>query len=134
MRRALLLLPLWLTGCGTPTPAPVTTTASDENHQIVQLVIDYGDGVQKHFVEIPWREEMTVLDALQYASEHSRGIELQSRGSGATAFLTQIDDLQNEGTGRNWVYRVNGQHADRSCAVQTVKPADTILWEFGAYR
>ena len=38
----------------------------------VRLIIDYGDGVQKHYTELPWRPEMTVLDALRLAQEHPR--------------------------------------------------------------
>jgi hypothetical protein len=73
---------------------------------------------------------MTVLDAMKAAQEHPRGIKLQFRGSGATAFLTQIDDLKNEGSGRNWIYRVNGELAERSFAVQKLEAGDAVLWKF----
>ena len=38
--------------------APAQTKA------IVKLVIDYGDGVQKHFVALEYKDGMTVFDAL----------------------------------------------------------------------
>ncbi len=57
-------------------------------------------------------------------------MKFQERGSGATAFLTQLDDLKNEGSGRNWIYRVNGQIADRSFAVYRLEAGDTVLWKF----
>jgi len=38
---------------------------------------------------------------------------------GETAFLTQIDELENEGRGRNWIYRVNGELAKKSFAILT---------------
>ena len=100
----------------------------------VRLVVNYGDGCEKHFTAIPWREGMTVLDALTHAQKHRRGIRIVYRGKGATAFLTKIDDLENEGRGRNWIFRINDELADRSFAVEKVKPSDTILWEFGKYR
>jgi hypothetical protein len=103
---------------------------AQESAQAVRLIVDYGDGVQKHFTALPWRAEKTVLDAMKAAQEHPRGVKLQYRGSGATAFLTQIDDVKNEGSGRNWVYRVNDQLADRSFAVFQLKAGDTVLWKF----
>jgi hypothetical protein len=100
----------------------------------VKLVIDYGDGVEKHFTALPWKEGMTVLDVLEAAAHHPRGIKLVHRSSGETAFLTQIDDLKNEGRGRNWLYSVNGQQGKKSFGAAAVKAADTILWSFGEYR
>ena len=108
--------------------------AADESAGHLVLVIDYGDGVQKHFVQIKWREGMTVLDVMESAKEHPRGIRFEYRGRGATALLTQIDDLKNEGRGRNWLYRINGKLADRSFAVQKVGVGDRIVWKFDEYR
>jgi hypothetical protein len=96
----------------------------------VTLIIDYGDGVQKHFTAIAWKEGMTVLDAMKAASEHPRGIALEYRGRGATSLLLRIDDLKNEGDGRNWVYRVNGKLADRGVGVYRLRSGDAILWRF----
>lgn len=108
--------------------------AQDSPESVVKLVIEYGDGVQKHFTAIAWKEDMTVLDVMNAAQEHRRGIKFAFRGSGATALLTKIDDLENEGSGRNWLYEVNGKLADRSFAIQPVKASDTVLWEFRKYR
>lgn len=108
--------------------APVL--AADDAPPTVKVVIDYGDGVQKHFTALPWREGMTVRDALHAAQKHPRGVKFQERGSGATAFLTQLDDLKNEGGGRNWIYRVNDQLADRSFAVFPLQVGDAVLWKF----
>jgi hypothetical protein len=109
----------------------VPTNAAEQPAPTIALTIDYGDGVQKHFPRLAWKESMTVLDALQAAQDHPRGITFRYRGRGATAFLVQIDDLENQGRDRNWLYRINGKLADRSFAVQTVQPKDRITWEFG---
>lgn len=100
----------------------------------VKLVIDYGDGCEKHFTAIPWKERITVFDVLMVADRHPRGIDWKYRGKGATALLERIDDLENEGAGRNWVYRVNGKLADRGLGVYELKSGDTILWKFEKYR
>ena len=99
-----------------------------------KVIIDYGDGSQKHFTELLWRDGLTVLEATKLAEKHPRGITTKSRSSGSTAFLTQIDDVSNEGgSGRNWVFRVNGKLGDRSCGVYKVEAGGTVLWRFQTY-
>ena len=102
-----------------------------ESEATVRLTIDYGDGVQKVFAGIPWQEGQTVLAALEAAGKHPRGIKVEHRGTGATAFVTSIDGQKNEGTGRNWLYEVNGKPANKSCGVWTLKAGDQVLWKFG---
>jgi hypothetical protein len=97
-------------------------------------VIDYNDGVEKHFNAIAWKSGMTVMDAMLAAKKHPRGISFEHKGKGATALLTKIDDTENEGRGRNWLYRVNGEPGDRSIGIFELKAGDTILWKFDKYQ
>lgn len=101
---------------------------------VVRLTIDYGDGVEKHFTRIPWREGMTALDTLVEAKKHARGVQFEHRGSGETAFVTQIDDLKNEGNGRNWLYRVNDQPGTTSSGIFKLSRDDRVLWKFSTSR
>jgi hypothetical protein len=97
----------------------------------VGLSLDYGDGVQKTFVALPWKEKMTVFDALQAAEKHPRGIKVASIGRGETIFITAIDNVANEGAnGRNWRYTVNDQPAQRSAGVMELKAGDAVVWRF----
>lgn len=99
----------------------------------VPVVIDYRDGVEKHFTALAWKEGMTVLDVLNAAKASPHGITFTSTGSGETTFVTQLDDLKNEGargSRRNWTYEVNGKLADRSAAVYVLKPGDQVRWSF----
>ncbi len=115
--------------------AAQATEAPEHDSKSVKVTIDYGDGVEKRFTAIPWQDPMTVWDAMRLAAKHPRGIKFEHRGKGATALLTQIDDLKNEGGGkRNWVYRVNEKLADRSLGILEIKAGDTILWRFEKYR
>lgn len=105
--------------------------------QTVQLVIDYGDGIQKTFGRIPWKEGMTVKDMMDVAKSGGHGIQYQFTGSGDTTFLTRIDDVKNEGggaTARNWVYSVDGKPADRSFGVYKVNAGADVVWKFDVYR
>lgn len=102
---------------------------------VVQLTIDYGDGAQKRFTAVPWKEKMTVLEALQFAKAHPHGVKFESRGKGKITFLTQIDDVKNQaGGGRNWIFYVNDKRAEASFAVTTVPKAGAILWRFEEYK
>jgi hypothetical protein len=107
---------------------PLSAADSDAT---VRLTIDYGDGVQKVFAGIAWQEGQTVLAALESAAKHPRGIKFEHRGTGATAFVTSIDGQKNEGAGRNWLYEVNGNPANKSCGAWTLEAGDQVLWKFG---
>jgi Domain of unknown function (DUF4430) len=106
---------------------------ADSEHS-VRLIIDYGDGVQKHFTALPWKKDMTILDAMNEAKASPHGIAFQNSGSGSTAFLTKIDDLQNEGGGgkRNWIFWVNTTLGDKSFGVYKLEPSDVVLWKFSS--
>lgn len=108
--------------------------AGEEAQKTVKISINYGDGSERHFTAISWKKEMTVLDAMKLAQAHPRGIKFEFKGKKATAFLTKIDDLKNEGRGRNWLFHVNGKQADRSFGVYELKAGDAVLWKFDKYR
>ncbi len=79
---------------------------------------------------------MTVLDALRAAEKRPHGVAFASRGAGETAFVTRLDDVDNQGGAagaKNWTFRVNDRLQDASCGVVEVKAGDIILWKFGAY-
>ena len=100
----------------------------------VEMVIDYGDGVQVRFTALAWREKMTVLDAVSAASAHPHGVKCVWRGTGSTAFLTQIGDQKNEGGGgksRNWLFSLNGKESEVGIGSCTLQAGDVILWRFG---
>jgi hypothetical protein len=100
----------------------------------VQLTIDYGDGSQKVFTALEWKEKQTVFDVLQTAEKHPRGIKLKHRGSGAALLVTAIDEVANQSGGNAWLYEVNGTLGDRSCAIYDVQAGDKLLWKFGKNR
>ena len=112
---------------------PETATVSDST---VKLRLEYGDGVEKSFTALPWKEGMTVQTALELATSHPRGIVFVQQGSGEMTLLTAIDGLQNQGGGdqaKNWIYWVNGKKAEKSFAIHQLNPGDAVLWTFSLY-
>jgi len=108
-----------------------TAAAAQENAPAVRLTIDYGDGVQKTFAAISWKDKMTVFDALKAAEQHPRGIRISHTGTGETVFVKAIDDCENEGAeSRNWRYTVNDQSARYSAGVAELKAGDSVVWRF----
>ena len=97
----------------------------------VRLVVDYGNGVIKTIIGLPWTKGSTVLDVMNTAKSRPHGISFGYTGNGASAFLTQIDDVVNEGGGKkNWQLWVNTSYADKSFAVYDVQPLDVVFWRF----
>jgi Domain of unknown function (DUF4430) len=114
--------------------AGVVAAEPEPAAKTVRLTVDYGDGVQKHFTGLVWKEGATVYDVLQSAAKHPRGIKVSHQGAGATTLITAIDDLKNEGRGRNWLFEVNDKLGEKSCALVELKPGDAVLWRFATYK
>jgi hypothetical protein len=111
--------------------AATTGDRAQAQSAAVRLVIDYGDGVMKTITGLPWTRGSTVLDVMNAAKDRPHGISFGYTGSGASAFLTQIDDIANEGGGKkNWQLWVNTSYADKSFAVYDVQPLDVVFWRF----
>src|SRR5688500_14272780 len=55
--------------------------------KIVRLTVDYGDGAQKVFTGLSWKEGATVFTMLQAAARHPRGIKMTHQGSGAATLV-----------------------------------------------
>jgi len=99
----------------------------------VRLVVDYGDGVIKTITGLPWTKGSTVLDVMNAAKDRPHGITFSYTGGGASALLTRIDDVANEGGGgakKNWQLWVNTSYADRGFGAYEVQPLDVVLWRF----
>jgi len=95
----------------------------------VRLVVDYGNGVIKTITGLPCAKGSTVLDVMNAAKDRPHGISFSYTGSGASAFLTRIDDIANEGGAKkNWQLWVNTSYADRGFGVYEVQPLDVVFW------
>jgi len=117
-----------IAACWTVRPA-----AGESAKDSVTLVIDYGDHVSKTIGDLSWKKGDTVLDAMKEATARSHGISFSYAGSGASAVLTKIDDVANEGGGagkKNWQYWVNGAYGDRSFAAFELHAQDEVTLRY----
>ena len=118
---------------GTMLLAPALADRAQAQSATVRLVIDYGDGVSKTITGLAWVKGSTVLDVMNAAKDRPHGITFSYTGSGASAFVTRIDDVANEGGSgakKNWQLWVNTSYADKSFAVLEVQPSDVVFWRF----
>ncbi len=128
----LLVFVMLLAGCG-----PDTALLEPEDAKVVgtvDLEIDFQSQKKNIQVAIPCSADSTVFSILTRA--HNLGdLTFESRGSGpASRFVTSICDVENQAAaGDNWVFRVNGELADRGCGEISVRPGDQIQWIFGDY-
>jgi len=106
-----------------PSPRPQGATVS--------VAIDFGNGAERRFAALPWREGMTVLEAMQAAGDFHPGVTIAYRGDGDTAFMTAIDGVANAGAGGgNWIYEINGEKPTESMGLATLEPGDALLWRY----
>lgn len=114
--------------------ATTGASAADPAQDTVSLTIDFNDGCQLRFTRLAWSDEMTALDSLAAAEKHARGVKYKVRGTGAIAFVTELDSLANEGgNGRNWMFKVNGKISKVGAGSQEIEPGDHVEWLFVRY-
>lgn len=104
----------------------------------VRLVIDFGEGFEKHFNKLPWIEGMTVKSAMEAAKAlpPPREMTFESKGEGERGMVVTIDGLANEGAGkstRNWLFWVNDAPGEKSYAIMPMNPGDVATWRFATY-
>ena len=51
--------------------APAVAEEKEAPVSHVELIFDFGDGTEKHFKRLAWREKMTVFDAMRQAAAAS---------------------------------------------------------------
>lgn len=104
-----------------PSPRPEGET--------VRLEIDFGNGAHRVFEALPWEEGMTVADLMVVARAFQPPIHYEQRGEGEAAFLVSLEGVAGGGPdSRNWLYRVNGEHAKVSFGIYPLEPSDEVLW------
>lgn len=95
----------------------------------VMLTIETDQGAKVRAIEIGWSDKLTPLGVLR-----RNGTPVEFTGSGPSAFLTSIAEIENEGTaGRNWQYWVDGERGNVSADAMPLEPGAALLWKFAEY-
>lgn len=109
-----------------PTPPPRGETVS--------LEVDFGNGIVRACLALPWRAGMTVSDVLDAAAKFRPGLRFDRQGEGESAFLQSIEGIAGEGqAGRNWIYYVKNARGQRGIGVHELKSGDAVLWKYEPY-
>lgn len=85
------------------------------------------DGDQTISFELPDVKSGTTVEDVMLSLT---GIDVEISGTGETAFLERIGDLQTSSTG-GWVYRIDDEYATGGIGTTIVEPPTTITWSYG---
>ncbi|TLD42111.1 MAG: hypothetical protein JETT_1591 [Candidatus Jettenia ecosi] len=93
-------------------------------HRNVMIEIDYGGLHQNLEVEIPWKQGITVLEALQSVAK----VETQQKGE--YFLVTSIDKVKGQAGNKVWYYHINGKHATSFANTCVLNEGDRMRWEY----
>ncbi len=139
----LILVATLLSGCGaddSPQPGKDSGQTSvieqpdpSSEKETVELTISFNGRQKDKQIMVEITSACSVLSVLQTAQQEN-AIRFESRGAGETAFVTSFDGVENEqGSGDNWVYRVNRKLGNKSAGLFEINPGDKLDWTFGKY-
>lgn len=78
------------------------------------------DNIQ--FTKVNWQEDMTALEALQYAKT------VETHPVGEYVFVSRIDSAKNIRGEKAWYYKINGKSPAKLAIWIEVEAGDTITW------
>lgn len=107
--------------------APASTT--------VRLQIDFGDGYEVQYSGLAFTKGLSAFGVLESAAAHAHPLAFKHKGSGSTAFVSEIGGIANgRGTdGLYWQFRVNGEYGQHGAGSVPLKAGDTVRWFYGKY-
>jgi len=98
----------------------------------VDLEIDFQSQREKIEASVPCSADSTVFSILARA-KNLNDFVFESRGTvPANIFVTSIGGVENQAV-LGWMFRVNGELADKGCGEFAVAPGDHVQWVFGNY-
>ncbi len=137
VRLRYLIVLVMLGGCTSASPTEQDRAQKSSESQptgTVNLSIELPAPAQTIDMEVKVDKDTTVFDALRQAEQSDKRIQLDVSGSGETAFVRSLGGVTNRGAaGKNWIYYVNGELANRGAGVFQIAPGDRVVWRFGQY-
>jgi len=86
----------------------------------IALTIDYSNGAQKHFSNIPWKKGLTILGAIEASAgiPPGTGIKFGSDRSGHAIELV-IDEMPRDKGASDWIVWVNAKPVQSRLGTET---------------
>jgi hypothetical protein len=111
---------------------PGTSAEEIPNLQATVTISIRGDEQKGTILEptdIEWHDEDSVLDALIQVTKNHR-IPLEYRGRGILSYVEGIGNLYefDKGPGSGWLFKVNGEFADKSAGAVKLDKGDKVEW------
>ena|SRR3989338_4800183 len=113
-----------------PAQAPSSETQELRPSATASLMVDFGDGTLKTYLNLQIQPGETLLGVLQRTAA-ANNLELATKDyKDLGSLVTKIGSKEN-GTGkRYWQYWVNNQHPPVGASAYKVQPNDVIEWKF----
>jgi hypothetical protein len=90
----------------------------------VVVEIDYGGVQQNRKVEIPWKQGVTALEALQSVAK------TETRKIGENLLITSIDGVEGQTGVKAWYYDINGKRATSFANKCILSEGDRMRWTY----
>lgn len=103
-------------------PEPLSTVS-------ISIIGDEQKGIILESISVDWQDGDSVLDVLKQVTKSNR-IPLEYRGSGILSYVEGIANLYefDQGAGSGWLFKVNGQFADKSAGAVKLSKGDVVEW------
>nr|WP_286177754.1 DUF4430 domain-containing protein [Rhodopirellula sp. JC639] len=111
-------------GCSRTPPPP----AADANVGVVTVEILSGD-TDKRSIQVPDVADGATLESVMRMVEE---VPVSVSGSGTTAFVDSIGDVQTDAT-QGWTFKVDGEFANQGIGQTVLHPPTTVTWSYGAF-
>jgi len=88
----------------------------------VIIEIDFNKAKTSKAESISWKEGLTALEALQFASN------VKTHPVGEYVFVSAIDNVHGIRGEKAWYYKINGESPVKLAINNIINPGDTITW------
>ncbi|QEF97241.1 hypothetical protein Mal15_12800 [Stieleria maiorica] len=119
-----LLITFIAVGCDRTPPPP----AADANVGVVTIEIRSGD-TDKQSIQVPDVADGATLESVMRMVDQ---VPVSVSGSGTTAFVDSIGDVQTDAT-QGWTFKVDGEFANQGIGQTVLHPPTTVTWSYGAF-
>lgn len=120
----------WSLGPKAAPAAPAVNLPVENQAKTVSLMVDFGDGAVKTFVDVAYAENETLFDVTKRALEES-GVTFQYQPPGPYGILVdQIGDKKGGTDGKYWLWWENGRMGQVASDAFSLRPGDVVEWKF----